>query len=527
MRKDFVTVHFNTPELTLALVDSVKKFAPECHITVFDNSDKRPFPKTDGVTVIDNTKGQIIDFYAELAKYPRKIESGNNWGSAKHSMSIDRLFDIFPDGFVLADSDILLRRDISDLFDESMIYVGSESSGTRNKPIPRLYPFLCWINVPLCRKHGIRYFDGHRSWGLEPGELFRQYDTGASFLEDCRKSKEPSRRISLIGNYIEHFGAGSWKNNDWKQWLEANKNLYIMEEKQKKTAGRPKKEAMPAPDLKQDANITTAPSLAQEVPATAEAKAKKPKVGKNKVLVVIPYFAKEAQGRELEYAVAGWRKHFKEDYLIVIVGDHHPVCDTGDDIYFIDCPRVDAVAGEYRAHLDHVKKFRAVMKEFPDAPGFIYTCDDMYAVNDFDLIDVKVLKIREEEIQADPNSLNEWSQNNAKTKAVLRKEGLPMRNFVCHLPVYYECDKLKYIYEKYDCDHNSYVVEQLYFNTYYPTRIPLKLDIDYDNFLCGVRRSNPRVWYIKQAMGRKIWLQNSIEGWVPALENILKQHYGI
>ena len=75
------------------------------------------------------------------------------------------------------------------------------------------------------------------------------------------------------------------------------------------------------------------------------------------ILVVIPYLAKEAQGRELELAVTGWRKHFKEPYHIVVVGDHDPIVDTGDDITFIECPRIDPVPGQYLPHLDMVHKF--------------------------------------------------------------------------------------------------------------------------------------------------------------------------
>ena len=41
-------------------------------------------------------------------------------------------------------------------------------------------------------------------------------------------------------------------------------------------------------------------------------------------LVVIPYLASAAQGRELEYAIAGWRRHFKEDFLIVLTGENLP-----------------------------------------------------------------------------------------------------------------------------------------------------------------------------------------------------------
>ena len=517
MKKNVAIVHFNTPELTRAAIQSLWKHTPDCSVVVFDNSDRRPFGEMENVRVIDNTKGQVIDFDEFLSRFPDKSDTENNWGSAKHCYTIQKLWEYLPGGFVLADSDVLFKKDISPLFDKSVAYGGTVYVDERraNKKVPRLYPFLCWINVPMCKRAGVSYFDPVRNWHLTASQNpYDWYDTGASFLEDCRKLKLPGDEYN-ISNYIIHLGRASHCGTPWEKWLEEHKDLYSMEEVKKKTTGRPKKVA-----------VANEPSHTSETAEVQKNKTKKPDVT-GKVLVVIPYLAKEAQGRELEYAIAGWRKHFKEDYLIVVVGDHHPIVDKGDDIYFIDCPRVTPIEGEYTCHLDHVKKFRKVMEVFPEATGFIYTCDDMYAVNDFDLVDVKLLKVRENEIKAGFDSPNEWSRNNAKTKAVLVKEGLPLRNYVCHLPVYYECDKLKAIYDKYDCDNNSYVVEQLYFNTYFPTRIPLVLDIDYDNFLCGVRRSNPRIWYIEEAMHRKIWLQNSIEGWIPAFENILKGHYGI
>lgn len=518
MKKNVAIVHFNTPELTRATILSLWKHTPDCHVAVFDNSDRRPFEPMEGVTLIDNTKGQIIDFDEFLSRFPNKGATDNNWGSAKHCYTIQKLWEYFPKGFVLADSDILFKKDITPMFDTSIAYGGTVYVNDRRKlkKVPRLYPFLCWINVPMCKKAGVSYFDPDRNWMLKATDNpYDLYDTGASFIEDCRKARLPGSEY-IITDYMIHLGRASHCGTPWEDWLEEHKDLYSMEEVKKKTTSRPKKAAV----TKQPAiNATTSEIKEPQAPT-------KPDVT-GKVLVVIPYLAKEAQGREIEYAVAGWRKHFKENYLIVIVGDHHPVVDKGDDIYFIECPRVTPVPGEYTCHLDHVKKFRKVMEVFPEVPGFIYTCDDMYAVNDFDLVDVKVLKVRENEIQAGLDSQNEWSRNNAKTKAVLVKEGLPLRNYVCHLPVYYECERLKAIYDKYDCDNNSYVVEQLYFNTYFPTRIPLVLDIDYDNYLCGVRRPNPRIWYIEEALKRKIWLQNSIEGWIPAFENILKEHYGI
>ena len=67
-------IHFNTPEITEAAVQSIRKHGGEKYeIVIFDNSADstttlgtnyaRPFTaKLPGVTVIDNTKGQVIDF---------------------------------------------------------------------------------------------------------------------------------------------------------------------------------------------------------------------------------------------------------------------------------------------------------------------------------------------------------------------------------------------------------------------------------------------------------------------------------
>ena len=65
---DVAIVHYNTPELTEAAIRSVWKHTPGCRITVFDNSDKREFRYKDDVAVIDNTRGQIIDFEMMLSK---------------------------------------------------------------------------------------------------------------------------------------------------------------------------------------------------------------------------------------------------------------------------------------------------------------------------------------------------------------------------------------------------------------------------------------------------------------------------
>lgn len=249
---------------------------------------------------------------------------------------------------------------------------------------------------------------------------------------------------------------------------------------------------------------------------------------KVKTLVVIPYLAKAAQGKELFLSVAGWRKHFKCDYHIVIVGDWHPVVDTGDDISFINCPRVRRpLKGNYWAHIDHVNKFRTVMDVYPDIDGFIYTCDDIYAVKDFTLSDVKRLKVRCREIIGSYGSSNAWVVDNYKTKKRLMKEGLPVMNWVCHLPVWYDCDRLKEIYDRYKCGKKSYVVENLYFNTYHANDDYIVIEEEPNDYQFKIWNSSVTVEKLKEEMEKKVWICNSVRGWNGEFEDILAEHYAL
>ena len=84
MKKQVAIIHYNTPELTEAAILSLRKHGGEdYHVTVFDNSapatdqktgeqyEARPFTaEMPGVTVIDNTLGQVIDIDADVRKFP-------------------------------------------------------------------------------------------------------------------------------------------------------------------------------------------------------------------------------------------------------------------------------------------------------------------------------------------------------------------------------------------------------------------------------------------------------------------------
>lgn len=241
---DILTIHYNTPEMTAAAIRSLWKHTPQARVTVFDNSDKFPFVLDglnglDGLderlTVIDNTKGQVVDWEKWLEQFPDKVPTPeNNWGSAKHCYSIDLCMSRFPDGFILMDSDVLIKKDVSDMVDPSVPWSGGLQINTRRfgVVIYRLMPFLCWINVPMVKPYGIRYFNGAKIWNLTRKSPDNHYDTGASFLEECRRAGLNGRRVN-IRQYIEHYGHASWRQNPEKispeDWLQRFKPLWHTE----------------------------------------------------------------------------------------------------------------------------------------------------------------------------------------------------------------------------------------------------------------------------------------------------------
>ena len=240
-QKTVAIIHYNTPELTMAAIGSLlKNGGGPFRVVVFDNSDERPFEGATNVKVFDNTKGQIIDFEKELEKYHERNRSigcakGCEFGSVKHMMTVQKLWELLPQGFVLMESDILLKQSIEEFFDTTQSVVGYWQKQQPYNPyhIGRMLPMLCWMNVPMLTAKGAKYFDPERTYGLLPGGRENRnnwYDTGSVLLEDIL-----ANRPNLIGrhidirNYLEHFGSGSWQNNVnmlHQEWLEKHKDLW-------------------------------------------------------------------------------------------------------------------------------------------------------------------------------------------------------------------------------------------------------------------------------------------------------------
>ena len=233
MKQTIAIIHYNTPELTEACIKSLRKVGCQWPIVILDNSDERPFKlKMKGVKVLNNTKGKIIDFDKFLSDYPDR--SGKRCVSVRHMLSIEKLFDLIPDGFLLVESDILLKENPEFLWQEKYVAVGKEQEhhGYLHH-ISRLLPMLCYFNVPLIREHGLKYHDPSRSFGLQKDPKCRGnwYDTGASFLEDIRRNPDVKALLySHLQRRYEHYRHASWQEGEGpdrqREWLEKYKGLW-------------------------------------------------------------------------------------------------------------------------------------------------------------------------------------------------------------------------------------------------------------------------------------------------------------
>lgn len=281
-------------------------------------------------------------------------------------------------------------------------------------------------------------------------------------------------------------------------------------------------------------NVTGTPDAENKIVATATiednvlfvSQVVDNKAVEKKLLVALPYLKSEAQGRELEFAIYGWLRHFKEDFKLVIIGDDPGFLDKfSEQVEFVECKRVPVHPTLCTKHLDFINKMKKIIALYPEYGAMIWTFDDVYAINDFGLAEIQLLKQNQQEMYGDLRDKNRFIQDMARTRDTLVAEGKSTRNYTTHLPYYFEFEKLLELIDKFDMSNTSYVVECLYYNYFYPNRVPLQLNIMFDNIRCAIWRSNPRMEIVRAAFEKQIWIVNSPEGYIPELVKLLDEHY--
>ena len=212
----FTIVHYNTPELTMACVMSIIKHnGKDSTIYIFDNSDKYKFGKSyASVHVIDNTTGGIINFDTEVANFIEKNNVSSdiieherqcsNFGSFKHSLSVEWLLTHANGSFVLLDSDVLVKHNLESICDHNYAFVSDV-----REPTIRIFPFITYFNTKMLRDNDIHFCD---KVNIYPNYSTPKNDTGGFFLQSVINKQLPYKKISY-NDYVVHYGNGSWKTN--------------------------------------------------------------------------------------------------------------------------------------------------------------------------------------------------------------------------------------------------------------------------------------------------------------------------
>lgn len=179
-------VHYNTPEITKQLVESIRKNVDNYEICVVDNSDTKPLDRG----LVDFYYQNVIDFtgYTDL-----------KYCSYRHAKSIQWMLDNFSSNMWLFDSDTYLVKDFSDIIDEKYNVIGS-TEVTKYLGV-RIVPYFCYLNLP----EGVKFLDEERFYKISHDDCF---DTGGSLYQDLQLHKISFKEINIY-DYVIHYGGQS------------------------------------------------------------------------------------------------------------------------------------------------------------------------------------------------------------------------------------------------------------------------------------------------------------------------------
>lgn len=240
-------------------------------------------------------------------------------------------------------------------------------------------------------------------------------------------------------------------------------------------------------------------------------------------LVVLPYKQSKSQGNEIKIALSGWKKFCRFKYHFIVIGEFDETLKQEFPwVEFIYMPSIPKKEGQYNQHLDVQHSMEAVMQKYGKTyDGFIWMVDDNYAIKPFTISDIKTIHyLSSTFIGRKEQPASFWNHDKWKTGQLLSKEGLEHYNYTTHFPCYFEFDKLKEIWDKFDMRNESYVLEDIYFN-YFSHQEPIQVD----SIRLGIWSKSIFENKFKNAIDNQNikFICNSVEGWSVELERGLEK----
>lgn len=237
--------------------------------------------------------------------------------------------------------------------------------------------------------------------------------------------------------------------------------------------------------------------------------------------VVIPYVKNEAQGEELRHAITSIQRNFLDNHRIIVIGDSEDWFE-GEEVIFIAHERTSK-----NPQIDVCQKMELAITSELVSRDFVWTNDDIYFVSPVMLADIQVLKCIGE---LNPDKFKGiYSQNLQNTMALLDSYKLPKNNFATHTPVVFNKERLACILDNLpEKETKGYLISSLYFNSQFPTTIPIQLDWRIDNWCLPVITENPDPTKFRELLAKKKFLNNAESGYsrflMDELEMVLWQN---
>ena len=261
----------------------------------------------------------------------------------------------------------------------------------------------------------------------------------------------------------------------------------------------------PAPETEEiQAENTSAPAPEMEEIQAENISAPSPHFGP---VIVIPFRANKAKGKELLYAIRAWEKHLP-DVRIILIGNTLPEL-TGLVGHIPHKPVSD------NPQIDVANKMAAAIASDLVPEVFIWSNDDIYCVSDIHPADLAVLKAVPGGLVMKGAGSGIYGENGARTLKALKDEGIAKPfDYAAHTPVVFEKTKLAETLVKFKCTKEGHLVSSLYFNTHYPNVRPVILDnTGQGSVVASVFRENPNPKVMPTIFATQKWVNNNDKGW--------------
>ena len=184
----------------------------------------------------------------------------------------------------------------------------------------------------------------------------------------------------------------------------------------------------------------------------------------SKVIIIIPYVKPMYESVDtLGLALASIKRFFKDDYEVRVVGQQ-PEPNDDERVRWMDISE----RGESQ-HTDMVRRIIYALGYEKECPKeFVLWHDDMFAVNDVEMEELRQPRAITDLILSAPDSDNYYMRDMHYTLEALRSNGISyIYNYTIHCPVVYDTGKFMGLVERFSLQTRPLDFEMLYFNLHH------------------------------------------------------------